>query len=431
MKSIIIAIALFSVAVARADVWTLDSCIHYAAEHNLQVRSSKASILQSEVGVDQAKSGYLPNVSASAGQAWNLGRGLTAENTYADRNTSTFNWGANLSLPLFDGLRTPRQVKYAQASLSQITEQYEAAKENVSINVITAYLQVLYTKELLDVAHNQVELSEYELSRRRTLLDAGKIPEIDMLEAQSLLSTDRMNEVQAHNNYTMAKIDLMRLLNIDADVYDFDVAPLNEREVVIPKPEGVFDKAKVYNHSVAATKKGVAVSDANIKLSQSGYLPSVSFGSSIGSSYYKLSGYPNESFSDQMRHNYSTYFGFQLNVPIFDGLNTRNSVRRAKAERVAAELQYDQAVDELRHAINEAYYQAIGSYKKYESSKDAEEYAVKAFEAVSEKYNLGRATSAEYEQSKTKALQSTAERVQACYELMLRARILDFYSSPH
>lgn len=432
-KKILTAVLLSSVMTihTKAEVWTLDSCLNYAAEHNLQVRVSQASLLQGEIGVDQAKSGYLPNVSASAGQSWSLGRGLTSENTYANRNTSNFNWGVSLSLPLFDGLRTPRQVEYANASLNQIIEQYEAAKENISINVISAYLQVLYTQELLKVAQNQVALSEYELARRRSLLDAGKIPEIDMLEAESLLSSDRLSEVQAQNSYTMAKIDLARLLNIDEDVATFEVVPVKDKEVILAKPDELFDKARIYSHSVLATKKGIEVSDANIKLSESGYLPSLSFGSNIGSSYYRLSGFKSESFAQQMRHNYSTYFGFSLNVPIFDGFRTKNSIRRAKADRISAELRYDQVTDELRHTINEVYYQAVGSFRKYESSKEAEDYAFKAFDAVKEKYNLGRATSAEYEQSKTKSLRATSERIQACYELIMRSHLLDFYTSPH
>ncbi len=432
-KKIITAVLLSAVMAihTHAEVWTLDSCLNYATEHNLRVRVSQASILQGEMSVDQAKSGYLPNVSASAGQSWSLGRGLTSENTYANRNTSNFNWGVSLSLPIFDGLRTPRQVEYATASLSQITEQYEAAKENISVNVISAYLQVLYSQELLQVAQNQVALSEYELARRKSLLEAGKIPEIDMLEAQSLLSSDQLNEVQAQNSYTMAKIELARLLNLNTEVDKLEVVPVKDSEVILAKPEELFDKAQMYSHSVLATKKGIDVSEANIRLSKSGYLPSLSFGSNIGSSYYRLSGFKSESFSQQMRHNYSTYFGFSLNVPIFDGLRTRNSVRRAKADKISAELQYDQATDELRHTINEVYYQAVGAFKKYESSKVAEDYAQKAFEAIQEKYNLGRANSAEYEQAKTKALRSTSERIQACYELIMRSHILDFYSSPH
>ncbi len=415
----------------NAEVWTLDSCINYATTHNISVRLSDVSKVQAEQTVVDARSGYLPNVSANAGQSWNLGRGLTAQNTYADRNTSSFNWGLSASVPLFDGLRTPRRIDYAKANLGKIIENYEAAKEDVSINIISAYLQVLYTQELLAVAHQQVELSEYELSRREALAAAGKIPEIDILEAKSLLANDQLSEVQAQNNFTMAKIDLTRLLDLDTDVSTFDVAPVADRGIALTSPEETFEKAVQYNHGILASKKGIEASEANIRLSKAGYIPTLSFNAGIGSTYYKVSGFDNENFGAQMRHNYSTYFGLSLNIPIFDGFSTRNSIRQAKVEKLNSELQLEQATDQLQRTINEVYYQAKGAYEKLQASGIAEEYASKAFEATREKYNLGKATSTDYEQSKTKAIQAKSDLIQSAYEYLLRLRLLNFYSTPH
>lgn len=414
---------------AWAETWTLDSCITYAIEHNINVRLNELSVEQAQQNVTRAKDGYLPQVQASAGQSWSLGRALTAENTYADRNTSSFNWGVSASLPIFNGLRTPRQIDYAKANLSQILEQYEAAKEDVSINVISAYLQVLYSAEMVDVSRRQVELSEYELQRRTALLEAGKIPEIDLLEAQSLLASDQMNLVQNRNNLSVSKIALVRLLDLDTDIDAFETALLSDAALPIMRPEEVYRASLSHNHTVMAQRKGITAAESNIRLAKTGYIPSLSFSTSIGSSYYRTSGFPNESFGSQMKHNYSTYFGLSLNIPIFDAFSTRNSIRQAKVEKLNAELRLEQSMDNLDHDIQEAYYQATGALKKYETSRIAEDYALKAFEAVQDKYNLGSATSAEYEQSKAKAYNATAERIQANYEHILRSRILNFYAT--
>ncbi|MDE6693994.1 MAG: TolC family protein, partial [Muribaculaceae bacterium] len=258
---------------AAAETWTLDSCINYAATHNINIRISEASTIQAEQSVEDAKAGYLPNANASAGQSWNLGRGLTAQNTYADRNTSSFNWSVSASVPIFDGLRTPRRIDYAKANLRRIAENYEAAKEDVGINVISAYLQVLYTQELLAVANQQVELSEYELIRRTAMVEAGKLPEIDILEAKSLLANDRLSVVQAQNNLTMAKIDLTRLLDLDTDISSFEVAPVTDTGMALVSPDEIFEKAAECNHGVLASKKGIEASEANIRLAKTGYIP--------------------------------------------------------------------------------------------------------------------------------------------------------------
>lgn len=416
---------------AVAETWDLDKCINYAIEHNISVKSRQNDVASSQQSVTDAKSRYLPTLSANAGQSWNIGRGLTAENTYADRNTSNFQWGASFNLPVFSGLSTTRQVAYAKANLAAVTEQYEAAKEDISINVITAYLQVLYCKELNEVAKGQVELSEHELTRREALLEAGKIPEIDMLEAKSQLAQDELNMTQTANDIRLALVDLAQLLELD-DIESFDVVPLDaESSLLTMTPDDIFDAAMQHNHTILAARNNIIASEKNISLAKTGYIPTVNFNAGLGSSYYKISGIPNDSFGKQMKNNYSTYFGFSLNIPIFDALNTRNSVNRAKVQNINARLQYDDARQRLFKTIRQAYYQADGAQQKLKASEVAEDAANKAFEAMREKYNLGRATPTEYEQSKTKALRTTAERIQAGYELILRNRLLEFYATPH
>lgn len=413
------------------ETWNLDQCINHAVEHNISIKSRQNDVASSRQSVTDAKSRYLPTLSANAGQSWNLGRGLTAENTYADRNTSNFQWGASFNLPLFSGMSTTRQVAYAKANLATVTEQYEAAKEDITLNVITAYLQVLYCKELHEVAAGQVELSEYEFTRRSSLLEAGKIPEIDMLEAKSQLAQDELNKIQTENDIRLALVDLAQLLELD-DINGFDIMPLaDDSSMLTMNPDDVYEAALQHNHTILAARSGIIASEKNISLAKTGYIPTLNFNAGLGSSYYKISGLPNDGFGKQMKNNYSTYFGFSLNIPIFDALNTRNSINRAKVQNVTARLQYDDACQRLFKSIQQAYYQADGARHKLKASEVAEDAAQKAFEAMREKYNIGRATPSEYEQSKTKALRATAERIQAGYELILRTQVLEFYATPH
>ncbi len=424
-----IAVALTSTASAQQP-WSLDSCIAYAHEHNISLKMQAMQTQSGHLAITEAKSGFLPNVSAGASQSWNIGRGLTSENIYANRNTSNFGYQAGLSLPVFSGLRNSRQLALAKANLSQITEQYEAAKENITINIITSYLQVLYNKELREVAAQQVALSEYELSRRDALLQAGKIPEADRLDAVSQLEQDRMNLTQTTNDVTLALVDLAQLLQLP-EVNGFDIKPLTDGEVMIIPADEAYTRALQYNHSIKAAQRGISSADKSISLAKSGYLPSLSFNAGIGSSYYNVSGIPNEGFAQQMKNNFSTNFGLSLSIPIFDGFQTRNQVRRARIQKLNAELELEQAEQELYRSIQQAYYQAISAEKKLSSATAAREAADAAFESMQEKYNLGRATPYEYEQAKTKALTTVAQQIQARYELIMRSRLLQFYSEPH
>ncbi len=413
--------------VSRSQAWDLEQCVDYALEHNITIKQRMADVESSEISVASAKSGYLPSVSAGVSQSWSLGRGLTSENTYANRNTSSTSWSASLNLPLFDGLSTPRQVSYAKANLATTLEQFEAAKENVTLNVITSYLQVLYNKELEAVALHQVELSKYELTRQQALLEAGKIPEIDMLEAQSQLAQDELSAATSANDTRLSLLDLAQLLELD-EIEGFDIRPLKDESLFLASPEDVYAQALNINHGLKAARSNIFAAERSISVAKAGYMPRVSFNAGVGSSYFTISGMESEPFRKQMKNNYSTNFGLSLSIPIFDALSTHNSIRRAKVQYIAAQLQYEEAEQNLYKTIQQAYYQADGAHKRLKASETASETATAAFEAMREKYNIGRATPTEYEQAKTRALRAKAESIQAKYEMIMRTRILDFYA---
>jgi len=419
--------AMSSVHIVFAGTWSLDSCIAYAKENNLTVRSRELDRRSGELAVNEARDRYLPTLNASAGESFSFGRGLTSVNTYANRNTSTFNWGVNMHLPLFQGLSAYRREQYAKASLAAIVEEVEAARDDVELNVMSSYLQVLYCREIYDVDFEQQQLSKVELDRRTTLFEAGKIAELDVTEARSQLAADELATVNAYNDYKLALLDLAQLLRLPTPE-DFEIAPLPDESAMMLNPDEVFRTALRNNHSLVASRQRITVADKQISLARSGYLPTLSFDVGAGSTYYKLNGADNPSFASQMRDNYSTSLGFTLNIPIFDAFSTRNEVRRGKIDKLQAELNYETKCDDVYKAIMQAYYRAVAADKKLQSSAVARTAAHDAFLAMQEKYNYGRANATEYEKAKTDYTRAVAEHVQARYELIMRNRILAFYN---
>ena len=136
-------IAIVCALPATAEEWSLEKCIDYAVAHNIQVMQQEMQVSQGEQAVTEAKDRFLPQVDASASQSFSFGRGLTSENTYADRNTSNFGWNVGLSMPIFQGMAEYRGVRMAKAQLQQYVLEKEATKENIALNVISQYLQVL------------------------------------------------------------------------------------------------------------------------------------------------------------------------------------------------------------------------------------------------------------------------------------------------
>lgn len=428
-RLIIALLALSATQAANAGVWTLEECIVRAVDHNLTVEQRGLERISAEQSVTEAKDNFLPQLSASASQNWNFGRGLTADNTYANRNTSNFGWNVGLNLPLFQGLRDVRQLSYSKANLRAVTESYEAAKDDVTLRVITQYLQVLYCEELMGVARAQADMAESVLQRQEARLEAGKIPEADMLDARSQLAQAQMQVTSTENDFTMAKLDMIQLLRLDETPAEFSLAPLQDSDPMIQNPEMVYANAMNINHSIGSLRSQIDAATQSVRVAESGWIPRLSFSAGLSSNYYTLSGMRSEPFGTQMRHNFSKYLGFSLSVPVFDAFSTRNSVRRAKVQRTLAQLNLESASDELYKTVNQAYYQAVGAQEKLKASNAAADATRLAMEAMLEKYTLGRATSTDYDTARTAFIKAEADRLQAKYELLLRTRILTFYST--
>lgn len=428
MKTAVIATAaLISALALNAETWTLDRCISYALDNNLTVKSRQIEIKSGELDVTAARDRHLPNISANASQSFSFGRGLTSDNTYTNRNTSNFGWSVNMSLPLFQGLSAVRQTKYAQANLRAMVEELEAAKDDITLNVISAYLQVLYAGEMCNVAEEQLRLATVEQKRREELLEAGKIPELDLTEARAQVAQNQLSLVNSQNDRTLALVDLAQLLEL-TDIDGFDIAPVEDDGLTLYSPEEVYNRALDTNHSLLAARRRIEAADRNISLAKSSYLPNLSFNAGIGSNYYTVSGINSENFGRQMDHNFNKSLGFSLSIPIFDAFSSRNSVRRAKIQHINAQLQYETSERNLYKTIQQAYYQAQGATEKLRAAEISADATREAFEAMQQKYDFGKANATEYEQARSNYVRATVEAVQAKYESILRRRILAFYN---
>ncbi len=429
-KSIIaplLAIAMSGSATAD-ETWTLQRCVDYALENNLTVKNSRLQVDQSEIDVTSAKDAFLPTLSASASEGFNFGRGLTSDNTYADRNTSSFQWGVNMSLPLFQGLSDVRQLKVAKSAMQQYLMEFEAAKDDLTLNIMAQYLQVLYNKEVAKSAISQLSYSTYEVERQKALVDEGKVAEAYLYDAEAQQAQDRLQVITAENDVRVALVNLANLLQLPtAD--GFDVAPLDEENPEIPGPDVVYSRALEHNHSILSARQGIVTARDRVSYARSGYMPRLSFDASVGSSYYTVAGYDNQPFATQMRNNLSTYLGLRLSIPIFDAFSTRNNIRRARLQETSARLELDRRESELYKTIQLAYTQATGARDKFLTSSETLDKTRLSFEATRERYALGRATPTDFEQAKNNLFRVEISRISSRYEYLLRYRILRFYET--
>ena len=432
-NNVIITSALMILLSANAysqEKWDLERCIRHAIENNLNIKQQEASKEQSAVELNTAKWSRLPDLNGSASHSFNFGRSIQADNTYQSLNTQNTAFSLNTSIPLFTGLKITNNIALAKLNLQAATEDLNKAKEDISIQVASAYLQVLFNDELAQVAHIQVELSKEMLAQKEAYFKTGKASEAEWLEAKSRVAQDQLSAVQADNNYKLALLDLSQLLELPSPDNFAIVSPTAEMEEYmssITSPTDIYNQAILFKPSIKAAQYRLEGAAKSVKIAKSAYFPQLSFGAGLSTNYYKVAGMKNPVFGSQLRDNFSQYFGFQLSVPIFNRLGTRNQVRSARIQQNTLNWQLEDSKKALYKEIQQAYYNALGAESRYQSSLTADEAAKASFNLMKEKYAEGKANATEYNESRTSWMKAISERLQAKYDYIFRTKILDFY----
>ena len=435
MKTIYKTIAIFLLAGTGVDsaqaqngssqTWTLRQCIDYAIEHNINIRQTANEAEQNKVDVNTAKWARLPNLSGSASQNWSWGRSASpVDNSYSDINSANTSLSLGTNVPIFTGLQLSNQYSLAKLNLRAAIEDLNKAKEDIAINVTSAYLQVLFNLELSKVAFNQTNLSKDQLKRIKGLFEVGKASPSEVAEAQARVAQDEMTSV-GELDYTSPNVDLQTGTVTVRAILENPKEEL-EFEALTP-PDDIYTQALAYKPSIKAAEYRLQGSQKNIRIAQSNFYPQLSFSAGLGSNYYTVSGKSEGSFSSQMKNNLNKYIGFNLSVPIFNRFATRNRVRTARLQQANLSLQLDNTKKILYKEIQQAWYNALAAESKYNSSEVAVKANEESFRLMSEKFNNGKATFVEYNESKLNLTKALSDKLQAKYDYLFRTKILDFY----
>ena len=414
---------------AQNGPWTLSQCIDYALEHNLSVKQSEVTAAQREIDLNTAEGRRLPAVSGNASQNFSFGRGLTADNTYANTNTTSTGFSLGADVPLFQGFQIKNNIAMSKLNLAAATVDLEKARDDIRVAVAQAYVQILYDKEILDVARRQVEIDSLQVARLEEMERQGRTSGAEVAAQQATLAQSRATAVQAEGTLSLALLELTQLLELPSPE-GFDVVVPSEEALqpgLLPLPEDIYAEAVSVKPAVEAEQIRLDYAKTNIDLAKGAFLPSLSLSGGVGSNYYTSSGIGSAAFFDQMKHNFSQYLGLSLSVPIFSRFSNRNNLRSAELSYKSQELQLENVKKSLYKEIQQAYYNAITSQEKYRSSESAAASAQEAFRLTSAKYEHGQATGTEFNEAKARYLEAASNCARARYEQLYQTRLIDFY----
>ena len=412
--------------------WTLPECINYAIEHNISLKQRENTRRQNEVSLNTAKNSRLPDLNAGVSESLGFGRSLGMDNTYSKNNTSNTSFQISTSVPILTGNRIENTIKLNQLNLEASTADLEKARNDIRTQIAQQYIQIVYDTEILAVAKRQIGIDSLQLYRLQEMERNGKATLTEVLQQKSTMEQSRLTATQAENTYRLDLLALSQLLELPSPEGFSIVIPTLPNDygsLINVNPEIIYQEAIAVKPEVQAEQLRLKASDANILIAKSAKYPTLSFNAGLGTNYYKtLNGnYKQDSFSSQLKNNFSQSLGLQLNVPIFNRFATRNSIKSASIDKENQQLALDNVKKSLYKEIQQVYYNTIAAEAKYKSSLQAKVTSDDAFNLTQSKYENGKATITEFNESKNNLMKAESDLVQARYQIIYQKALIDFY----
>lgn len=450
----------------QAEVWPLEKCITYAIDNNIQVKQMELASEFNSNTLQQSKLGALPNLNAGATHSWSFGRALD-ETTYEftkDQTVMSDNIYLSSSVTLFNGLQTLNTIKQSQYDLMASLQDVDKIKNDISLSIALAYLQILLNMELLEVTNNQLEITRLQITRTSQLVEAGSLAQGSLLEIQAQVAAEELQQVNAQNQLDISYLTLTQFLELDS-VGNFKIEipdlPLPEEEFLLESISEIYSDAERILPQVKSADYMLKSSEVGLNIAKGARSPRLSFTGSYGTRYsnilkqYSLvpgetsdpfpigtvegtgeivNSFPqplvigdNYPFGNQFSDNATYGVQFNLTIPIFNGWQTNTMISNAKISVLNSKYNLESTKNILYKEIQQAFADAVASLKKYRASEKAVSSMEESFRYTEQKFNVGMVTSFDYNTAKNQLASTQSDLLQSKYEYIFTTKVLEFY----
>jgi outer membrane protein len=419
-----------SFSFAQDKQWTLQECVTYALENNISVQQTEYNTLTSEENLVASRGQFLPSLGASYSQSISFGNAELFPGSFVDRTFHSSSASINVSQTVFNGFRTTNLYKQSKLNLEQSKLELEKIKDDITLNVVNSYLNVLFNKENLNTAIFQLDFSEKQLNRVKELVDSGVSAKGDLLNIEATLANDEQTVVAAENNLNLAKLSLAQLLQISSEGFDVINVVVDEPSTTLlyADSNSIYDIAATERNEIKSAEKAIEVSELGTVISKGGYLPTLSFsyGFNSGANFSNLSS--SNSFVQQMNDNKGHNLSLRLSVPIFSRFQNKTSVSKSKIQEEKAKLNLEQAKLTLYANIERAFLDVKAALKSHEAAKKSLAAQELSLENTQGRFSIGMANAFDLDQERTKLVNAKASLTKAKYDFVFKSKVLDFYA---
>ncbi|MFM7726498.1 MAG: TolC family protein [Flavobacteriales bacterium] len=463
-----VCVSMLFVTTSYGQTWSLDSCIAYAFQKNLSIRLSEESIGLSELNETSAMGSFLPSLNAQGTHGYNWGQRIDPfTNQFASSRIQSNNFGIATSMNLFGGLRQVNTLKQAGLDIETAKWNYEKMRNDIALNVASAYLAVIINKEFMDIARRTLDGTDRQIKRMDKLVAAGQLAVSNLNDMQAQLASDNASYVAAENNFRLSKLSLLQLLQLDAntlDQFNIIIPQLEEVEqyTLLSNPDIAVQAALANFPEVKSADTRLASAALGKKIAASGYYPSLNASFSYGTGYsgaakvltgspdilafpigtvvgsgelvtsfpqlvYETDDYETKAFDKQLQDNVNRSLFFSLNIPLFNGFSTYTGVKRAEVNFRQVELQREQTRQSITQSVYQAYYDAQAALANYYAFKTTVAASGKAFDWAELRYEQGLSNITEFTDARMRMEIAQANLARSKYDYVFKLKVLDFY----
>jgi outer membrane protein len=415
--------------------WTFEECIAHALANNIQIKQQEIMTRYQESSLEQSKLNLLPSLNGSANHYYSFGRSYDkTSNRYTEGETvqsNSFNVGSNMSL--FNGLVSYNTIQKNKYELLATEQDLEGFKDNISLNVALAYLQILLNNELVATTASQVELTQQQIDRARKLVDAGSLARGNLLDIEAQAAREELQLITLQNQLAISLLTLAQLLELPStDSFKIEIPEIAVDPVAFESnPDSIYSVAEKIRPEILGAEYKLRGAEYDLAIARGGRSPQLSVGASWNTAYsdnrIDLVTLEPYDFATQLDINRNGAVGFSLNIPILNGWMVNTQIKNSKLGIENSRYALENTKKQLYKNIQQAYTDATGALKRYYSSQKAVSSMEEAYRYAEQKLNVGLVTAVDYNQSKTQLLNAQSEMAQAKYEYVFKTKVLDFY----
>ncbi len=429
---------LLNIAALHAQkIWTLEECITYAHDNNLQVKRQQLQARTAEHDYDYARAQTLPTANAFGNYRFNRGRAPNFDDyTYVNQSFQDANLGIESRLQVFNGLYNLNTIRSSKFNLLSRLEDIEDLKNEITINIAGAYLQILLNEELLKVAVDQLDITHQQVEKNEKLVEVGNMSRGELYEIQAQEAREKANVTKARNTRSISYLTLMQYMALENEkLTDFkidtsdltieDANPLRWVDSVYSDALRVLPMVRSAEYNLMSMEKGLSANQGLRSPSISARYLYYTLWSEISSDPLNPGPYP---WQNQLQDKGYQQLTFSLAIPIFNRMQTQNRISNAKVDVLDAQVNLDQTKQTLYKSIQQAYADAYAALEDYESNIETVHSMAEAFNFSEQRFNVGTVSSVDYNIAKNNLTRAQSDLAQAKYLYIFYTKILDFWA---